>query len=109
MGDFVIREWHLEPYDGDQAPLHVHHGGEEAFVCIGGDLEVVVGDAREPVPPGRFVLIPRGIVHTFATRKGAQVVAIMSPEIADLIDGLHAAVSDADRAAAWEKSHSALA
>jgi len=109
VGDFVIREWHLEPYDGDQAPLHVHHAGEEAFVCIGGDLEVVVGNAREPVAPGRFVLIPRGTVHTFTTRGGAQVIAIMSPEIADLIDGLHTAVSDEDRAAVWEQCHSALA
>jgi hypothetical protein len=33
--DFVIRDWRLDPYDGDQAPTHIHHAGEEAFVCLG--------------------------------------------------------------------------
>ena len=58
--DFVIQDWHLEPYDGDQAPTHVHHAGEEAFVCLAGDLEVTVGGERSTVPPGGFALVPRG-------------------------------------------------
>ena len=32
--DFVIRDWRLDLYDGDQAPTHIHHAGEEAFVCL---------------------------------------------------------------------------
>ncbi len=70
MADFVVREWRLEPFDGDQAPPHVHHAGEEAFICLAGDLEVVVGGARRPIPPGDFVIVPRGAVHTFASRGG---------------------------------------
>ncbi|HEY1332372.1 MAG TPA: cupin domain-containing protein [Actinomycetota bacterium] len=109
MEDFVIREWRLDPYEGDQAPPHVHHEGEEAFVCLGGDLEVLVGDDRRRVEPGHHVMVPRGTVHTFSTRTGAHVIAVMSPGIADLIDALHAAGSEEERAAAWERSRSSVA
>lgn len=108
MVDFVIREWRLEPSEGDQAPPHIHHSGEEAFVCVSGDLEVLVAGTRQPVAPGDFILVPRGTVHTFATRAGAHVFAVMSPEIADLIDGLHTPLSDAERAALWERCRSSL-
>jgi quercetin dioxygenase-like cupin family protein len=108
MADFVIREWHLEPSDGDQAPLHLHHSGEEAFVCLSGEMEILIGGSRRSIAPGSFVLIPRNTVHTFATRAGAHVLAVMSPEIAELIDGLHAPLSDAERAVLWERCRSSL-
>lgn len=108
MADFVIRDWRLDPYPGDQAPPHVHHAGEEAFVCISGDLEVLLDGTRLTIPPGSFSLIPRGTPHTFATREGAHVLAIMSPEIAELVDGLHAPLSDAERAQLWETCRSSL-
>ena len=31
MPDFVIREWTLQPYDGDQAPLHLPGGVAQAY------------------------------------------------------------------------------
>lgn len=108
MADFVIREWRLDPHDGDQAPLHVHHAGEEAFVCLSGDLEVLIEGTRERVPPGNFVLVPRSSEHTFATPNGAHVLAVMSPEIAELIDGLHDALSETERVALWERCQSSL-
>jgi quercetin dioxygenase-like cupin family protein len=108
VSEFVIRDWQLDPYDGDQAPLHVHHAGDEAFVCIDGDLQVVVGDARRSVEPGTFVFIPRGIAHTFAAPSGAHVLAVMSPPVAELIDRLHDAASDADRRSLWERFDSTL-
>jgi quercetin dioxygenase-like cupin family protein len=108
MVDFLIREWRLEPYEGDQAPLHIHHAGEEASVCISGDLEVLLGMTRQQVVPGDFILVTRGTVHTFAARAGAHVLAVMSPEIADLIDGLHTPASDAERAALWARCRSSL-
>ncbi|HEU5112773.1 MAG TPA: cupin domain-containing protein, partial [Acidimicrobiia bacterium] len=37
-----LRDWRLDAGEGDQAPLHVHHGGEEAFICLDGHLEVEV-------------------------------------------------------------------
>ncbi len=108
MPDFVIRGWQLEPYDGDQAPLHIHHAGEEAFVCISGDLEVQVADERQRVAPGDFVLVPRDTAHTFASRGGAHVLVVMSSEIAELIDGLHGPLSDRERRELWERCRSSL-
>jgi quercetin dioxygenase-like cupin family protein len=106
--DFVVQDWRLEPYDGDQAPPHVHHAGQEAFVCLEGDLHVTIDGTRTQVPPRGFVVIPRGTPHTFASPGGAHVLAVMSHEIADLIDGLHADLNADERAALWERCHSSL-
>jgi quercetin dioxygenase-like cupin family protein len=108
MSDFVIRDWRLDA-SGDQAPLHVHHGGEEAFICLDGQLEVEVDGLRHEVSPGTFIVVPRGAVHTFAIRGGAHVLAVMSPEIAELIDKLHGAESAADSKALWGRYQSSLA
>ena len=109
MADFVIQEWRLDANEADQAPLHVHHGGEEAFVCVDGQLEVELDGVRHDVAVGSFIVVPRGSVHTFATRTGAHVLAVMSSEIAELIDKLHAATTAADRASVWDQYHSSLA
>jgi quercetin dioxygenase-like cupin family protein len=106
--DFVIRDWRLDPYEGDQAPTHIHHAGEEAFVCLEGDLSVTIDGARTRVPPGGYLIVPRGTPHTFASPGGTHVLAVMSPEIADLIDGLHADLNEAERAALWERCRSSL-
>jgi hypothetical protein len=58
--------------------------------------------------PGEFVVVPRGAVHTFASRGGGHVVAVMSPEIADLIDGLHSPLSDEELTALWERCRSSV-
>ena len=109
MPDFVLRDWRLDAGEGDQAPLHVHHGGEEAFICLDGHLEVEVDGLRHDVEPGTFIVVPRGAVHTFATRGGAHVLAVMSPEIAELIDRLHEPMSTGDAQALWGRYHSSLA
>jgi quercetin dioxygenase-like cupin family protein len=109
MSDFVIRDWRLDASEGDQAPLHVHHGGEEAFICLDGQLEVEVDGLRNEVDPGSFIVVPRGAVHTFATRGGAHVLAVLSPEIAELIDKLHEPMSAAASQALWDRYQSSLA
>jgi quercetin dioxygenase-like cupin family protein len=106
MSKFVIRDWRLDASEGDQAPLHVHHGGEEAFICLDGQLEVEVDGLRRDVYPGTFIVVPRGAAHTFATRGGAHVLAVMSPEIAELIDKLHEPMSAADRKGLWGRYQS---
>jgi mannose-6-phosphate isomerase-like protein (cupin superfamily) len=106
--DFVIQDWQLDAYDGDQAPVHVHHAGQEAFICIEGDLEVVVDGVRTTVAPGGFVLVPPGTQHTFASSRGGHVIAVMSTEIAELIEGLHAELTDEERAALWDRHRSSL-
>lgn len=109
MPDFVIRDWRLEANAGDQAPLHVHHAAEEAFVCLDGDLVVEVDGSRRDVEPGTFVVVPRGSVHTFATTRGAHILAVMGPDVAALVDELHQPMSDEDRAAVWGRHRSSLA
>jgi quercetin dioxygenase-like cupin family protein len=108
MADFVVKDWRLEASESDQAPLHVHHAGEEAFICLDGDLEVVVDGTRHKLQPGTFIVVPRGSLHTFATRRGAHVLAVMSPEVAALIDELHQPMSDDDQAAVWGRYRSSL-
>jgi quercetin dioxygenase-like cupin family protein len=109
MPDFVIEDWWLEANEDDQAPRHVHHVAEEGFVCLEGDLEVEVDGSRHAVQPGTFIVVPRGSVHTFATRRGAHVLAVMSPDVAALIEELHQPMSDDDREALWGRYRSSLA
>lgn len=111
MGDFVIQRWDLDPYPGDQAPPHVHHYSDEAFCVIDGALEVLVGTERVRLEPGDYVQVPAGTVHTFATvgDEPVRVLAVMTPEVDALVQALHAAADDAERAAAWGRYNSALA
>jgi quercetin dioxygenase-like cupin family protein len=54
MSGFVIRDWRLLASEGDQAPLHVHHGGEQAFIRLDGQLQVEAEqqpDDRRTLPP----------------------------------------------------------
>lgn len=110
MADFVIRNWTLDAADGDQAPTHVHHRGDEAFCVLRGRLEVLVGDTRRLLTEGEHVVVPAGTPHTFAAvgEAGAQVLVVMTPEIDALVEALHAAGSAEERAAAWAAHHSSL-
>jgi mannose-6-phosphate isomerase-like protein (cupin superfamily) len=105
---FVLRRWDLEPYPGDQAPPHVHHRSDEAFCVLRGRLEVLVGDTRHVLEEGDFRTVPAGTTHTFATvdGAGAQVLAIMTPEVDELVRELHTASTDEERAAVWVRYHS---
>lgn len=108
MADFVIREWHLTPYPGDQAPLHVHHRGDEAFCVLEGELEVRDGHDRHRLSAGEFHIVRSGSVHTFATvaNSSARVLCIMTPEIDALIEALHAEGTDMTQV--WAQHHSSL-
>jgi quercetin dioxygenase-like cupin family protein len=91
VADFVIREWNLAPYPGDQAPPHVHHGSDEAFYVLDGQLEVLEGEERRVLAAGELALIPAGTIHTFANRGPGhtRILCVMTPEIAELIAALH--------------------
>ena len=106
--DFVIREWHLSPYPGDMAPLHVHHAGDEAFVVLEGRLAVRDDGARHLLEAGQLHIVRAGSAHTFATVDdvGAHVLCVMTPEIDSLIQRLHD--PDVDMAAVWAEHHSSL-
>jgi len=112
VADFVIREWALRPYPGDQAPPHVHFSSDEAFYVLEGELEVLVGAERTIHPAGTLVVVPKGTTHTFATvgETAARILVVMTEEVAALIEALHApGLTAEDREAVWARHHSAVA
>jgi mannose-6-phosphate isomerase-like protein (cupin superfamily) len=61
---------------GEQGPdPHIHREHVDAFYVVEGELEFGVGPAIERVhaPAGTFVLVPPGVLHTFANRSDATV------------------------------------
>ncbi len=92
--DFVLAEW---VDDGDSsaarpvAPLHRHHGDDEAWYVLEGTLGFLCGDERLEAPAGSAVLVPRGVAHTFwnAGVGRARYVIVMTPRIAALVAALH--------------------
>lgn len=111
MPDFVIREWALRPYPGDQAPPHVHFNSDEAFYVLEGQMEFLVGDQRTVVPAGTLVVVPSGTTHTFATvgDAGARILVVMTPEVAALIEALHAPdLTPEAKADVWRRHNSAV-
>jgi quercetin dioxygenase-like cupin family protein len=109
VADFVIREWTLKPYPGDQAPPHIHHRGDEAFYVLEGAIEVLDGEQRHRLRAGELHVVPAGSVHTFATvdEVGARLLVVMTPEIDALVTALHAGEVD-DVAAVWAAHHSSV-
>ena len=107
----MIRSWNLAHYPGDQAPPHQHHRSDEGFIVIRGRLEVLVGTERRILHQGEHVTIPAGTIHTFATvdPAGADVVAVMTPEIDQLVAALHTASTDEERATIWRRFNSSVA
>jgi mannose-6-phosphate isomerase-like protein (cupin superfamily) len=78
---------------GAPPPLHVHDREEEAFYVLDGDLVVHVSDDRLTAGPGTFVLVPRGIPHTFRAAGDAapRFLVIASPAG---IDRMFAEIAD---------------
>ena len=60
-GSIAVLEATVNP--GFGPPLHIHHGSEEIFYVLEGELELQVGDQRVSATSGAFVLVPRGTVH----------------------------------------------
>jgi quercetin dioxygenase-like cupin family protein len=110
VADFVIREWDLAPFPGDQAPPHVHHGSDEAFYVLDGELEVLEGDRRRTLAAGELAFIPAGTVHTFASRgpAGARILVVMTPEIDALISALHSGERDGSGETVWTRYNSSV-
>ena len=62
-------------------PPHVHHGEEEAFYVLEGELTILIGDRTLSASAGSFAFVPRGTVHTFSNRgaRDARFLVIISP------------------------------
>ncbi len=68
-GAFSLMEVQNEP--GGGSPPHVHHGEDEFFYVIDGEVEITIGDQKVHGKPGSFVFAPRDIPHQF-TITGSQ-------------------------------------
>ncbi|HEU5328635.1 MAG: cupin domain-containing protein [Thermomicrobiales bacterium] len=71
-GAFALLEL-VQPRETPGPPLHVHHECDETYYVLEGTLTVRLGQRTIDAPPGSFVLIPRGIAHTFANRAAQPV------------------------------------
>jgi quercetin dioxygenase-like cupin family protein len=89
--DFVVVEWTAEVGTHWIAPLHVHHGDDEAWYVLEGTLGFRLGDDEFAAPAGSAVLARRDTVHTYwnAGEAPARYLLVMTPNLARLIDGIH--------------------
>jgi quercetin dioxygenase-like cupin family protein len=62
-------------------PMHVHHGNEEAFYILAGEVEFTLDGQTTRLTAGGFVLVPRGAAHTFvnAGPASARWVGVFAP------------------------------
>jgi mannose-6-phosphate isomerase-like protein (cupin superfamily) len=63
--DFSVFESSPPPGLPGPAP-HVHHRYDEAWFVVEGTMEFLLGDRLERGAAGAFVLVPRGVRHSFA-------------------------------------------
>src|SRR2546427_9875415 len=61
---------------GHAPPLHAHHSEDEAFYVLEGEMSIICGDRRFNAAAGAFVLIPRGVPHTFKVGQPAKWVGL---------------------------------
>jgi mannose-6-phosphate isomerase-like protein (cupin superfamily) len=66
---------------GHSTPLHVHRHEDEGFYVLSGTVDFVCGDRRFRAEAGAFVLLPRGIPHTFLgiSQEPARVLVLLLP------------------------------
>ena len=74
----VIDSW-LTP--AANPPMHVHHGEDETFLVLEGELEFFLAGAEPRIAgPGELVVGPRGVPHRFEVRTPeAHVVVLGTP------------------------------
>jgi len=51
---------------GNSPPRHIHHGEDETFYVLEGEVTVSVGDRTIKATTGTMVFLPRGVAHSFA-------------------------------------------
>jgi mannose-6-phosphate isomerase-like protein (cupin superfamily) len=98
--DFVIVQWRAEVGNHWIAPLHVHHGDDEAWYVLSGTLGFRLGDAEVLAHAGAAVLARRGTPHTYrnAGSTEAEYLLVMTPRIAQLIEAIHQPNADVNAA-----------
>ena len=83
---------------GVAPPPHVHERHAEAFLVLAGELTFRLEDGEHVVGPDTWVLVPPGVVHTFAVtgEERAHFLDFHTPSCGtgDFVRGLHAARSE---------------
>ena len=67
---------------GREGPsAHVHDDEDDAFYVLDGELRFVVDEHEIDAPAGTFVLVPPGVLHTFAnvTSSPVRILNIHAP------------------------------
>ncbi|MBC7593515.1 MAG: quercetin 2,3-dioxygenase [Kineosporiaceae bacterium] len=77
-GAYSIVEEHLP--QGFAPPFHRHENEDEAFLVLEGELTFWNDETRSSAGPGSFVMLPRGLEHTWRVDSPtARVLNILSP------------------------------
>jgi len=67
---------------GAQIPLaHSHDGFDETVIGLEGELTLVVDGKPHALRAGDTIHVPRGVVHGFAVKESASVLAISTPGV----------------------------
>jgi quercetin dioxygenase-like cupin family protein len=77
-------------------PLHAHKYTTDTFYVLEGTLHLTVGEREIDMSAGSYILVPPGVVHTFANTsdKPVRFLNISSPGglenyLRDLADAMH--------------------
>jgi len=105
----VIQDWPAEGPAGEVAPLHVHHGDDEAWHVVSGALRFRFADEELIARAGSTVLVPAGVAHTFgnAGPEPSRYIIILPARLDELISRLHEA-NRAEHAAIYRRYDSEL-
>ena len=79
-GAFELFEY-TEPPGGRGPDPHVHRTHDEAFYILDGEMEFTMAGERIEAPAGSFVLVPKGVPHSFGNPGSvpARFLGIVSP------------------------------
>jgi mannose-6-phosphate isomerase-like protein (cupin superfamily) len=66
---------------GASPALHVHHGEDESFYVLEGELRFVCGEREFLARTGSFVFLPRDVPHTFRVEgnRDARLLTLLTP------------------------------
>jgi uncharacterized cupin superfamily protein len=90
-GAFSLMERDLPP-GGRRPPPHSHPSTLEAFFVLEGEVEFLLGTDLVRRGPRSFVLVPRGLAHTFANRRPvpARLLVLHAPAMDAYFEDLQA-------------------
>ena len=89
-GDFSLMERTL-PAGGRTPPAHRHTNCSEAFFVLDGTITFWIDRSELAGGPGDFVLVPRGLAHTFGNQSPnpARLLVLHAPAADGYFEELH--------------------